>query len=116
MANQSPDRRTVLEMIAKAAVASQFPGFSRWVFAADHTHSAEASTQPRPANYQPLYFSPHEYQTIDVVTEMIIPKDESPGAREAGVSEFIDFMAAHGEADIQEPMRQGLQWLDAKAR
>lgn len=115
MANQSPDRRTVLEMIAKAAVASQFPGFSRWVFAAEHGHS-EAPAQSRPANYNPLFFSPHEYQTIDVVTEMIIPKDESAGALDAGVSEFIDFMAAHGETEIQEPIREGLQWLDAKAK
>lgn len=115
MASQSPDRRTVLEMIAKAAVASQFPGFSRWIFAAEHRHAIEAPAQPRPAYYKPLFFSAHEYQTIDMVTEMIIPKDESPGAREAGVSEFIDFMAAHGETEIQQPMRKGLQWLDAKA-
>ena len=40
MANQSPDRRTVLEMLAKVAAVSQFPGFSRWSFAAaqDHEH------------------------------------------------------------------------------
>lgn len=116
MANQSPDRRAVLEMMAKAALASQFPGFSRWVFAAEHRHSTEAFTQPRPANYKLLFFSPHEYQTIDIVTEMIIPRDESPGARDAGVSEFIDFMAASGETEIQQPMRQGLRWLDAKAK
>lgn len=116
MANQSPDRRAVLEMMAKAAVASQFPGFRRWVFAAGHKHSTSDSVEPRPADYKPLFFSPHEYETIDCVTEMIIPKDESPGAHEAGVSEFIDFMAAHGENEIQRPMQNGLRWLDAEAR
>ncbi len=44
MANQSPDRRTVLEMLAKVAVVSQFPGFSRWSFAGQHDH-----TEPPPA-------------------------------------------------------------------
>ncbi len=106
----------MLEMMAKAAIASQFPGFSRWVFAAEHQHAAEASVQSRPASYTPLFFSPHEFETIDTVSEMIIPKDESPGAQEAGVSEFIDFMAAHGETEIQQPMREGIRWLDSKAK
>src|SRR6202162_3321396 len=117
MANQGSDRRAVLEMLAKAAVASQFPGFSRWVFAQQHEHQhADATPPARQANYQPSYFSPSEYRTIDVLTGLIIPKDESPGAQEAGVSEFIDFMAAHGEKEIQQPMRDGLEWLDSTVR
>lgn len=116
MANQGADRRTVLEMLAKAAVASQFPGFSRWVFAQQHDHGADAAPPARVANYRPSYFSPGEYHTIDVVTGLIIPRDESPGAQEAGASEFIDFMAAHGEKQIQRPMRDGLRWLDSTAK
>lgn len=116
MANQGADRRAVLEMLAKAAVASQFPGFSRWVFAQQHQHEMEAAPPARPASYQPAYFSPSEYHTIDVLTGLIIPKGESPGAQEAGVSEFIDFMAAHGEKQIQQPMRDGLRWLDSAAK
>lgn len=116
MANQSPDRRAVLEMLAKAAIASQFGGFSRWVFAAEHQHKINTPVQPRPANYQPRFFTTVEYQTLEVLTEMIIPADESPGAKDAGVSEFIDFMAAHGEEEIQKPIRDGLGRLDAKAK
>lgn len=104
MANQSPDRRRVLELLAKAAVASQFPGFNRWAFAA-------APDQPKASKYQPQYFNTNEYHTIEVLTEMIIPTDETPGAREAGVSEFIDFMAAHGDEGLA-PMRDSLKWLD----
>ena len=116
MANQSPDRRAVLEMLAKAAIAGQFPGFSRCVFAAEHQHTINTPVQPRPAHYQPLFFTAAEYQTLEVLTEMIIPADASPGAKDAGVSEFIDFMAAHGEGEIRKPMRDGLGWLDAKAK
>jgi hypothetical protein len=118
MANQGSDRRAVLEMLAKAAVASQFPGFSRWVFGQQHEHQHTADSTPpaRQANYQPSYFSPSEYRTIDVLTGLIIPNDESPGAQEAGVSEFIDFMAAHGEKQIQQPMREGLAWLNSAAK
>ncbi len=116
MANQGSDRREVLEMLAKVAVASQFPGFSRWVFGQQHEHATDAAPPARMANFQPSYFSPSEYRTIDLLTSLIIPKDESPGAQEAGVSEFIDFMAAHGEKQIQQPMRDGLRWLDSTAK
>ncbi len=111
MANQSPDRRRVLELLATAAVASQFPGFSRWVFAAQHQHGGATHVQPRPANYQPQFFDPAEYRTIHTLAELIVPTDDTPGATEAGVSEFIDFMAAHGDPNLGLPMRTGLQWL-----
>lgn len=115
MANQGADRRTVLEMLAKAAAASQFPGFSRWAFGQQHEHAQSAAPPPRAASYQPAYFSAAEYRTIDILTGLIIPRDETPGAQEAGVAEFIDFLAAHGEDAIRRPMRDGLHWLDAAA-
>ncbi|MBV8072611.1 MAG: gluconate 2-dehydrogenase subunit 3 family protein [Acidobacteriaceae bacterium] len=111
MANQSPDRRQVLEMLAKVAVMGQFPGFSRWVCAAEHVHE---SSQPRPSSYHPQFFTAAEYATIDELSELIIPADESPGAREAGVAEFIDFMTA-SDSEIQYPFRTGLTTLDASA-
>lgn len=116
MANQGSDRRAVLQMLAKAAAASQFPGFSRWAFGQQHQHAADAPAPARTAPYQPSYFSGAEFHTIDILTGLIIPQDETPGAREAGVAEFIDFLAAHGEAEIRQPIRDGLQWLDATAR
>jgi hypothetical protein len=116
MANQAPDRREVLEMLAKVAVAGTFPGFSRWVFASEHRHEADALIPDRPPQYIPQHFSAPEYRTIEVLTELIIPRDETPGAKEAGVSEFIDFMAAHGENDLQKPMQDGLEWLEQASR
>jgi len=105
-----------LEMLAKAAAASQFPGFARWAFGQQHEHAASAPPPARATEYRPSYFSASEYRTIDILTGLIIPQDESPGAQEAGVSEFIDFLAAHGEEQIQQPMRNGLKWLDAAAQ
>lgn len=116
MANQGLDRRTALEMIGKAALANQFPGFTRWAFGGQHVHEERPPSESNHPPYQPQYFTPAEYKTIDIVSELIIPADETPGASEAGVSEFIDFMAAHGEKEIQQPMREGLQWLDSLAQ
>ena len=112
MANQSPDRREALALIAKVAAFGQFPGFSRWIFAGEHSHAESASA--RPGSYQPLFFSPSEYQTIDLLTELIIPKDDGPGAHDAGVAEFIDFLVAHDDS-LEYPFRTGLAWLNAFA-
>src|SRR5689334_16758957 len=106
MANQSPDRREVLEMFAKAAFASQFPGFVRWACAAEHVMTD--TVHPKPLKYQPQFFTPDEYKTVDELAELIIPKDESPGARDAGVAEFIDFMASSDD-EIQQQFRSGLR-------
>jgi hypothetical protein len=118
MANQGRARREILELLAKASIASQFPGFSRWVFAGEpqqHEHNS-SSAPTRPATYMPQYFTPAEYHTLDVLAELIIPRDETPGAHDAGVAEFIDFMAAHGDEEIQKPMRNGLAWLNDRAK
>jgi gluconate 2-dehydrogenase gamma chain len=112
MANQSSDRREMLAMLAKVSALAQFPGFSRWAFAGEHSHTESAPV--RPETYQPLFFTDAEYKTLDQLTELIIPKDESPGARDAGVAEFIDFLVAHDDS-LQYPFRTGLAWLDAFA-
>ena len=112
MANQSPERREILSMLGRIAALSQFPGFSRWVCSAEHAH--EESSYTRPTAYQALFFSPAEYNTVDILAEHIIPKDSTAGAHEAGVAEFIDFTVSH-DAELQYPFRTGLAWLDAFA-
>lgn len=113
MAKQSPDRREILELIALAAAASRFPGFARWVCAPQHAAEPDVAAA-RPQSYGPQFFTPAEFANIDQLSEIIIPKDESPGARDAGVAEFIDFMAAH-DPELQWPFRYGLDWLNARA-
>ena len=98
--------------MAIAAAASGFPGFARWTFACGH--GTPGLLQVRPATYTPQFFSADEYATVERLAEIIVPSDEGPGAREAGVSEFVDFMAA-SNPKMQYPFRYGLTWLDAHA-
>ena len=99
-----------MALLARVAALSQLGGFSRWICAA----GSDDHVQPRPATYQPQFFTPAEYKVIDQATELIIPNDGTPGARDAGVSEFVDFMVWHDE-DIQYAFRTGVAWLDAFA-
>jgi len=118
MAGQGLDRREILRAMALAAAASQFAGFRRWAFACEHVGaSAEAGTaSPPPADaYQPQFFTAEEYATVERLTEIIIPSDGTPGAREAGVSEFVDFMV-FSDPNAQYQFRYGLVWLDAHSQ
>ena len=110
MAGQGIQRREVLRILGTAAAAAMFPGFSKWGFACGHVGNAALSI--RPASYHPAFFRVSEYAMVERLTEMIIPSDDSPGAKEAGVAEFIDFMVASDPA-VQYPFRMGLSWLNA---
>src|SRR6202047_434748 len=110
MAGQGIERREVLRILATAAAAAQFAGFSKWAFACGHV--GNAALQIKPAMYHPQFFSPAEYATVERLVEIIIPADGTPGAKEAGVAEFIDFMVAN-DSEVQYGFRTGLTWLDA---
>jgi gluconate 2-dehydrogenase gamma chain len=112
LAGQSIERREVLRVLALAAAASEFPGFSRWALACGHGETE--TPRARPEHYTPQFFTAHEYATVERLSDMILPSDGSPGAADAGVSEFIDFMVA-SDPSIQYKFRYGLTWLDAQA-
>jgi hypothetical protein len=58
------------------------------------------------------FFTPHEMDTITVLGDIIIPKDDTSGsASDAGVPAFIEFIVKD-MPDHQLPMRGGLRWLD----
>ena len=58
------------------------------------------------------YFTPHEMQTITILGDIIIPKDDVSGsASDAKVPDFIEFIVKD-DTDFQTPLRGGLRWLD----
>ena len=112
MAGQGIRRREVLRILGTAAAAAQFPGFSKWAFACGHI--GNAALQIKPAVYQPQFFTAVEYAMVERLADIIIPSDGTPGANEAGVAEFIDFMVAN-DPEVQYGFRMGLAWLNAHA-
>jgi hypothetical protein len=112
MAGQGVQRREMLRVLGTAAVAAQFPGFSKWQFACGHI--GNSALQIKPAEYRPQFFTAAEYAMLERLAEIIIPSDSTPGAKEAGVSEFIDFMVA-SNPEVQYSFRMGLGWLNAHA-
>lgn len=60
------------------------------------------------------FFTPHEMETIAVLSNIIIPADEVSGsATDAGVPAFIEFIVKD-KPEFQTPVRGGLRWLDVQ--
>ena len=78
--------------------------------------AARADVAATGTPYRQQFFTPHEWRTVQVLADMVIPADErSGGATDAGVPEFIDFMMIDRPA-MQTAMRGGLGWMDAQCR
>jgi hypothetical protein len=68
------------------------------------------------APFTPAFFTAHEFATVRVLSDLIIPKDDTSGsATDAKVPEFMDFILVH-YPDEQKWMRAGLAWLDAESK
>jgi gluconate 2-dehydrogenase gamma chain len=112
VAGQSIERREILRILTMAAGVATFHGFSKWSFACTHIGSSLA--QIKPAVYRPSFFTVPEYAVVERLTDLIIPADDTPGARDAGVSEFIDLMVSRDPA-LQRDFHAGLEWLNARS-
>src|SRR6185503_20175133 len=74
------------------------------------------TTMTRPRAAVPVFFTAHEWETVRILADMIIPRDDRSGsATDAGVPEFMDFMMID-RPNNQKWMRDGLAWLDAQSR
>lgn len=66
---------------------------------------------------QPALFTPGQRATVTAVAEHIIPRTETPGARDAGVPRFIELMVADWfNTAERERFMAGLDDLDTRAQ
>ncbi len=101
-------RREAVRLLAVAPVAAAFS------WAPESVRDAVALAREARARgaYDPKNFTAHEWETVRVLVDLILPKDERSGsATDAGVPEFMDFMLGD-DTDLQTPVRGGLAWLD----
>jgi len=100
-------RRNAIALLAGGPAAAVMA----WTPAEAEQASARARQAPRP--FAPTFFTAHEYATVRVLVDLIIPRDErSSSATEAGVPEFMDFMM-NDQPRRQTAMRGGLALVDA---
>ncbi len=76
------------------------------------THARRAAQSATPPKFE--FFTPEQAVEMEAITSRIIPSDETPGAREAGVVYFIDRALATFATDDQKTYREGLPELQAR--
>jgi Gluconate 2-dehydrogenase subunit 3 len=107
------DRRDLLKVLSTVPAAALLPATA-----------ARAAVKPLPAvppaqgaasgAYVPKTLNAHEYKTVQVLSDIIVPADDRSGsATQAGVPEFIDdWLGFEGGLDT---IRGGIVWLDLES-
>ncbi len=111
-------RRELLDLAVRAAAV---PGaaafFSSWFShgQAQQTMSPATYAPPEPPtlrNYKPSFFAADDFEALKAFTEILIPTDDTPGAREAFCAHYIDFVLHAATGQSPNPQQQ---WRDAMA-
>jgi hypothetical protein len=106
-------RRHMLQLAAYALAlpgASEF--FGAWLHAAPQQH-VMGSQPPEPPllrDYRPRFFDAQDFEALQAFTAILIPTDDTPGAREARCAHFIDFVLQASTEHAPDTQRQ---WRNA---
>jgi gluconate 2-dehydrogenase gamma chain len=106
-------RREVLRLLGSLTAGSMLTPLSP-----DRLYALGRETHRRLAQRAPPHiFDPHQHETVATVAELIIPETDTPGARAAGVGEFIDLMVAewYGEEE-RARFLEGIATLDRRSQ
>jgi len=133
MEDHNISRRRALKyvgMLAATAAGREF--LSTWLPASNQVLAGTDSGDPMtihgmqavsPAQsseqYTPHFFKPEDFRTVEFVTELIIPSDDGPGAKEAEVAKYLDFVvfsAAEHMPSLQREWTEGLAILNAETQ
>src|SRR5262245_47688016 len=99
-------RRRALKLITATPIAAAI------VWTPEEAEAAQTQAQAARRPFQPKFFTRHEYATVILLADLIVPRDERSGsASDAGVPEFMDFMMVDQPAR-QTAMRGGLALID----
>ena len=80
----------------------------------DHDHGSQSTDFKRPA--RKVFFTDHEFATLEKLCDCILPADEvSPAASAAGAPEYIELLSANN-SKLAQIFHGGLAWLNTKSR
>ncbi len=118
MKRTSLSRRQALKGLLIGAGAAATPGWVRALSekgaALAHHHHARPPAAQASGEYAPRFLNAHQDRTVDVLSELIIPETDTPGASAAEVHQFVDRVLSESDPLPQQQFVGGLAWLDAR--
>ena len=101
-----PDRRETLKIIGAIGTTCAFP------FASDELYGQHVHPPPGAQSVYgtPKFFTKEELRTLSRIADLIIPETDTPGAAEAGVPSYIDYVVNTNDG-WKKLFREGLAGL-----
>jgi hypothetical protein len=113
------DRRAALRTLASGAIGVATS--SMWVDSLSalasqqaHAHAAQAAIAAK--DWAPRVLNGKQNETVIVLTELIIPQTDTPGAKSARVNRFIDAVLQEAEPLERDTFLRGLAWIDERSQ
>lgn len=67
-------------------------------------------------NWKPVFLNPQQNETVIVLSDVIIPATDTPGAKEALVNRFLDLMVSAQPAEFQQQFVNALSFIDDESQ
>src|SRR5271168_5084204 len=75
----------------------------------------DASKDLAAPGWKPLFLDEHQNETLIVLSDLIIPATDTPGAKEALVNRYIDLVLAAETRETQSAFLNSLGYLDGES-
>ena len=78
-------------------------------------NGVDASKDLSSLNWKPLFLDEHQNETLIILSDLIIPVTDTPGAKDALVNRYIDLVLAAETPDTQRAVLNSLAYLDGES-
>jgi glucoside 3-dehydrogenase (cytochrome c) hitch-hiker subunit len=75
----------------------------------------DASDELKVANWKPLFLDEHQNETLIILSDLIIPATDTPGAKDALVNRYIDLVMAAETHENQKSFLGNLAYIDGES-
>ena len=100
------------QILAGQTTAAQNPAPSELTPAQS---GVDASKELQGTGWKPLFLDEHQNETLIVLSDLMIPATDTPGAKEALVNRYIDLVLAAESREGQRAFLNSLAYLDGES-
>ena len=102
--------------VAAGAAASSLWVDSLIAFSRQQAHTPAVQAAVAATDWTPTVLTGRRNDTVVILTELIIPETDTPGARAARVNRFIDRLLATAKPEDRDGFLPGLAWIDQRSQ